>query len=177
MRSTPARADTQRIALVGLLAALAVALGWVESAAGLALPFPGVRLGFANIPVIVALVALGPRSAGSVALAKVLLTGLATGGLLGPAGAMSAVGTALAWLAAVALAAAGERFSPVGLGIGAAVAHVCGQYAVACALAGSTAPLSLLAPSLVLSLLAGLVTGYSARILLTRVPLAASVRA
>lgn len=177
MRSTHVRADASRVALAGLLAALAVALGWAESAAGLALPVPGVRLGLANIPVIVALVALGPRPAGWVALAKVVLTGLATGGLLGPVGAMSAAGTALAWLAASALAIAGDRFSPVGLGIGAAAAHVLGQYAVACILAASTAPLSLLAPSLALSLIAGFATGHSARILLSRAPLAASARA
>ncbi|TLM77870.1 MAG: Gx transporter family protein [Actinobacteria bacterium] len=172
MRSTRVRASAASVLVrTALLAALAAAIGYAEAALLPALPVPGLRLGLANVAVLVALVSLGRRPALAVGAVKVLLVGLATGGLLGPSGAMSAAGTLAAWAVACLLDAAGERFSPVGLGVGASAAHVAAQFVVACVLTGSPAPLLLLSLSLAASLPAGLATGYSARLLVSRTPL------
>lgn len=173
MSSTPAPGShTPVVVRAALLAALAAAIGYAEAVLLPSLPLPGLRLGLANVAVLVAMLALGPRPAFAVGAVKVVLVGLATGSLFGPSGAMSAAGTLAAWFAAAALLAAGDRFSPVGLGVGASAAHVTAQFAVACALTGSFAPLLLLPLSLAASLPAGLATGYSARLLVSRTPLA-----
>ncbi len=168
MRSTdePARAVT----LVAALVAAAAVLGLAEAVLLPDLVVPGVRLGLANVPLLIAVVALRARGSLTVALGKTIVVGLATGVLFGPAGLMSAAGCLAAWAAAVTLASA-RRLTLVGLGIGAASAHVAAQYAAASILAGSTAPLRVLPLALALSVATGSVTGLCAALLANRAPL------
>lgn len=171
---TPSRASgaaARSVSLSAALLALAAVLGLVEATLVPPLPVPGVRLGLANIAVVLALAALGPGRAGAIGLARVVIVGLATGGLGGPGFLMASAGCVAAWAAMSTLCLAGERFSAVGWSVAGAAAHVCAQLAVACALAGGPAPLALLPLSLAASLFTGLATGVCARSLLSRIPL------
>lgn len=173
MRSTLAADDrTVVVAAAGTLIAVAVTIGWMEAVMLPAGPVPGVRLGLANVAVLVAFAWFGARPAAAVAAGKVLLVGLATGSLLGPSGLLSAAGTIAAWFALVSLGAAGDRFSPLGLGVGASAAHVAAQFGIATAVIGSTAVLGLLPLALAASVPMGLATGWCAALLIDRVPLA-----
>lgn len=165
------RAEVFALAFESSLLALAVTLGLVESFLIPPLPVPGLRLGLANLAVLLAFAALGPTRALRVSLVRVILVGLAAGTLGGPTGLLSAAGAVAAWFAMWLLFRLGrDAFSVVGWSLGGSAAHVLGQLAVACVLAGGFAPLLLMPLSLALSLISGLLIGYSARLLLARIP-------
>jgi len=165
------RAEVFGLAFESSLLALAVTLGLVESFLIPPLPVPGLRLGLANLAVLLAFAVLGPARALRISLARVILVGLAAGTLGGPTGLLSASGAIAAWVAMLLLFRFGrEAFSVVGWSLGGSAAHVVGQLIAACLLAGSFAPLLLMPLSLPLSLISGLLIGYSARLLLARVP-------
>lgn len=159
------------IALTAALLALACALGLLESLVLPALPFPGLKLGLANLAVLIALTTLGPARALSISLGRVVVVGLATGTLLGPVGLLSAAGAVLAWAAmALALGLGRDRFSPVGLSLVGSAAHVVGQLAAACVLTVSLSPLFLTPVALGLGIVSGLAIGFSTRLLISRIP-------
>lgn len=64
---------------VALLAAVALVLSYVETLIPLPVSLPGVKLGLANVAVVVALFWLDARSAAEIALVKVLASGLLFG--------------------------------------------------------------------------------------------------
>lgn len=157
-----------RVSLAGSLIALACVLGLVETALIPPSPVPGVRLGLANVAVLLAFVTLDRWTALVVSLARVGIVGSITGTLLGPVGALSFVGALAAWAAVALLSSAGGRFSIVGWSIGGAAAHSAAQFATAWALIGSVLAPSLLGLALPLAAITGLVTGIIARVLLAR---------
>lgn len=165
------RADlsTRRIATTGSLLALACVLGLVESLLVVPLPVPGLRLGLANIAVVIALALVGPSSALFVSIGRVVIVGLATGTLFGPVSAMSLAGALAAWAAMALLASRGQAFSCVGWSVGGSAANVIGQLFAASMLAGTLTPVVLLPLSLALSLPSGMGVGFAARALVSRV--------
>lgn len=168
------RSSARPLAFTAAGISLAAVLGLVESWTVPALPVPGVRLGLANLAVVVSLALLGPRRALAVSLGKVLLVGLLAGTLLGPASLMALAGSVSSWCAMAALAGAGDRFTVVGWSAAGAFAHVLAQLLVACLLTGSSAPLVFAPLSLGLSLALGSAVGVAGRALLARQPLAAA---
>jgi heptaprenyl diphosphate synthase len=152
-----------------MLLALASALGLAEAVWLPALPVPGMRLGLANLAVVFALWLLGPADAGAVSAGRVVIVGLATGGLLGPVGALSAAGALASWCAMALLWRRGETFSPVGWSVAGSAASMVAQICVAAVMASSAAPFLLLPVSLGLSLPSGLAVGLLAGTLISRV--------
>ncbi len=150
----------------GLLLALACVLGLVESS--FAAPVAGVRLGLANIVVVVALAVLGEASALAIGVLRVGIVGLATGTLFGPASALAFAGACAAWAAMSIAFRSRVGFSYIGISVCGAVAHVAAQYLVVVMLTGLAGVLLLAPVSLVTSLLFGIVTGYSARYVISR---------
>ncbi len=118
--------EAQRWTRVGALCALSMLLGYLESF--VPIPIPGVKLGLANIPVLVALAQHDLRGACWVAATKVAATGLLFGNPLTLA--YSAAGTTLALALMCPLSLVPtlrlEMVSVVG-----ALAHEAGQLAVA----------------------------------------------
>lgn len=159
--------DLTRIAA---LLTLAIVLGYLESVVLPSLPVPGVRLGLANIAVVVALALFGVRAAAIVSVGRVLLLGLATATLGGPVFALSLAGALAALLVMSVLASAGRTFSLIGWSVAGSAAHVAAQLAVAALLVGSRAPVALLPVSLGLSIPLGFCVGHVARLLISRVP-------
>ncbi|MDI6712210.1 MAG: Gx transporter family protein [Anaerosomatales bacterium] len=147
------------------LVSLACVLGLVES--WLPAPVLGVRLGLANVVVLVALVRSGWVRAARVSAAKVLLVGLAGGSLGGPAFVLSAAG-ALASLIAMQALLWTKRFSVAGVSLGGSFAHVAGQLVSAAALASSSVVAALATPALLASIPLGMITGMIAGALVSR---------
>lgn len=180
VRSTRWSADAsaaRTLATAGLLVAIGAVLGLVESALLPPLPVAGVRLGIANVAVVLALVLIGPRKALVVSVLRVVAVGVAAGSLGGPAGLLAASGALCAWAAMALLSGRPAVFSVVGWSVAGAAAHVLGQLAAACVVTGSVAPLLFTPVSLAASLGCGLAVGYSARLLLSRLPLVLAVEA
>lgn len=160
---------SRRVALGGMLLVCAVILGLAETWLLAWSPVPWLRLGLANVAVVIALSVMGPREAYVITLMRVVLVGLATGALFGPGTVLAVVGAVLSCSAMVAVRAAGARFSVVGWSIAGASAHVVGQFAAAVLVTGSAALLTLMPLSVIASVFLGAATGLLARPLISRV--------
>lgn len=160
-RAVAAQAISEDGALVALACVLAIVEAWLPS------PLPGARLGLANIAVLVALVRHGWRRAARVSACKVLLVGLASGSIGGPAFALSAAGAA-ASLGAMGALVRCESVSVFGASVGGSFAHVAGQLLAASAFASSSAVAPLATPALLVSIPLGMLTGALASALISR---------
>lgn len=158
---------TSRMVTGGLLLSLACVLGLVE--ASFAAPFAGARLGLANIAIVVALGVLGEAPALAIGLSRVVIVGLATGSIFGPTSALAFAGAIAAWCAMTLALRSPFGFSYIGISVCGAVAHVLAQYVVAAVLTGVTGVLFLAPIAVAMSLLFGIVTGYLARYIISRV--------
>ncbi len=154
---------TGRVALLGILSALAILLSWLEGLLP-ALPIPGAKLGLSNLATMTALSALSVPAGFGVTLAKAgfaLFRG-------GTACIMSLAGGLLSTLT-MALLWRISRDKPgwLGLGMAGAVTHNMGQLLAAMWLADLA--LWRMAPLLLLmALVAGCVTGLTMYLLLPR---------
>jgi heptaprenyl diphosphate synthase len=137
------------------------------------LPIPGVRLGLGNLAVVLALSLLGRGAALRVSVLRVLIVATATGALGGPAFMMAVSGALASW-AVMSLLSRFRDVSAIGWSVAGAAAHVLAQLVVAGVVTGSAAPLLLSPVALALAIACGLVIGYSSRLLLSRLPLVQS---
>ena len=121
--SSPAR----RVATLALLAALALIFSYVESL----LPspgLPGVKLGIANIVIVICLYRYSAAEAAGVNALRIALAGLLFTGLFGAL--YSAAGACVSLIGMIALKKTG-RFSMAGVSMAGGVLHNLGQLAVA----------------------------------------------
>lgn len=118
----------RRLARVSLLCACALVLSYLETMIPLPVAVPGIKLGLANVAVVIALYTLDAKSAGAVALVKVFASGFLFGSPMMLVYSLG--GTVLAFIGMVALAAVpGVGLVPVSML--AAVLHNVGQLGVA----------------------------------------------
>lgn len=118
---------TRRLARVSLLCACALVLSYLETMIPLPVAVPGIKLGLANVAVVVALYTLDAKSAGAVALVKVFASGFLFGSPMMLVYSLG--GTVLAFIGMVVLAAVpGVGLVPVSML--AAVLHNVGQLGV-----------------------------------------------
>lgn len=149
----------KQLTTCAVLAALALALSYVEGMFPMPLPLPGFKLGLANIVTVYALYALGAAPALSILLVRLLLGAM----FAGNASALiySMLGGFSAMLAMIALSRA-RALSIYGVSVGGAAAHNCGQVAAAMLTLGSAAPLAYLPALLVVALFTGALTALIA---------------
>lgn len=119
---------TRRLARVSLLCACALVLSYLETMIPLPVAVPGIKLGLANVAVVVALYTLDAKSAGAVALVKVFASGFLFGSPMMLVYSLG--GTVLAFIGMVALAAVPD-VGLVPVSMLAAVLHNVGQLGVA----------------------------------------------
>ena len=152
---------TKQLTLCALLAAMALALSYLENLfpLALAIPIPGVKLGLGNIVTLFALYALGAGEALLILLARCFLGALFAGNMnaliFSLLGGLSAMGTMI-FLSRL------RGLSVYGVSIGGAAAHNGGQILAAVLTLGSGAPLYYLPVLLSVSLLTGSLTGLAA---------------
>jgi len=152
--------NTRRVTLTAILFAAAMVLSLIE---GLLppLPIPGARFGLSNIPVMYALIAMGPGSSMAIAVLKAgfaLLARGAAAGLLSLCGGVLAV--AAMWLALTLLR---DKNTYVFLSLCGATAHNLGQWAAVSLLYAGMNLLSYLPLLLAAGVAAGLVTAVLLR--------------
>lgn len=156
--------STKQLTLCAVLAALALALSYIESFFPLTLliPLPGVKLGLANIVTVFALYTLGSSMALCILLVRCTLGALFAGNA--SALIFSLLGGFSAMLVMIALHKS-KRLSIFGVSIAGAAAHNCGQVCAAMLTLGSLAPLSYLPFLLLVSLFTGALSGFIAALL------------
>ena len=159
---------TRELTLCAVLAALALALSYMESFFPLALivPLPGVKLGLANIVTLIAMVMLGRREAGLILLVRIAMGSVFTGGV--SAFIFSIAGGALAYaVMCLTLRPFSGKLLWV-VSVFGAVAHNLGQLCAA-VLITKTASLFLYVPVLLASaIVTGVFTGFAAMYLIRR---------
>ena len=159
------QSPTKNAAFAGVLAALALIFGYVESLVPLFITMPGIKLGLANLVVLFALYKLGWKWAALVNVCRMLLSAL----LFTNAFTLlySLFGAAFAFAAMLA-AKRSKLFSPCGVSIAGGAAHNVGQMA-ACLLFTQTQAILHYTPVLVISgALFGAITGLVANLVLKR---------
>lgn len=160
--------EVLRWSRVGVLAALALVLGYLETL--VPIPIPGVKLGLANSAILLGFLRLDTRAALSVMLIKVLVQGLLFGSPL--TFAYSLAGSLLAFCLMAVLVRI-PSLHPVMVSVCGAVAHTAGQMLVAAVLLG-TRFVWLAAPVL---MVAAIITGMICGVLAVRLDRALSADA
>ena len=117
----------RRTALTALMVSLALIFSYIEFLIPFTPAIPGIKLGIANLVIIVALYYLG-RYALTVNIVRVLIAGLLFSGVFGAAYSMA--GALLSFLVMVLLKKT-DLFSITGVSIAGGVAHNLGQILVA----------------------------------------------
>ena len=120
--------------MIAGFAALAIVIHILE--AGVPTPIPGIKPGLANVITLLVLLRHDFRAAVWVQLLRVLVGSLLIGSFLTPTFLLSLAGAGASLLALGALtlwnrALPLAQFSPIGLGVAAACAHMSGQFLVA----------------------------------------------
>jgi heptaprenyl diphosphate synthase len=151
----------RQLARLGLFTSAALALFVFEQL--LPRPLPWMKLGLANLAVLLALLAQGPVAALAVQLAKWLVGSLLAGSLGGPAFVIAGSAGLGSW-AAMALARrwTGALFSPLGLSLIGAAVHQALQLGTAGLYIHQSGLLALLPLSLLSALLSGALIGLLA---------------
>lgn len=153
-----AAVSAKTIARFGMLTAVALVLGYVEHLVPIS-PIPGIKLGLSNTVLLYAIYLMGAKSALSLMVLKVVLSGLL---FAGPMAMLYSFAGGILSLAAMLLARKVPGLSLVGISVCGAVAHNIGQCAAAALVVQTRAVFAYL-PVLVLAAVAtGVVTGVVA---------------
>ena len=118
----------RRVALCGMMVALAFILSYVEHLIPVNFGIPGVKLGLANLVVLLALYTLDLRDAFVIAVIRIILTGLTFGGLFSML--YSLAGGLLSFLL-MAFLSRKKLLGTTGVSICGGIAHNVGQLLVA----------------------------------------------
>ena len=144
--------QSRKVAQYGLFAALAIWMGYVEMLIPLPLLVPGMKLGLANVVIVVVLYYMNAKSAFFISFVRVLLSGLLFQGF---AGLLYSLAGALLSFAVMTLLKKTGKCSIVGVSIAGGVFHNVGQIIVA-ALVVENMKMAYYLPFLLVS---GVVTG------------------
>lgn len=159
-REQPEQLRVQRLARASLLAAVALILSYIETMIPLPVALPGVKLGLANIAVVVALFALDAPTACAVAAVKVLASGFLFGSPMMLAYSLGGMALALSSMLLLRLV---PGISVVVVSMVSAICHNVGQIAVACLMLSTPAVFLSLPPLAVAACITGALTGAVAQ--------------
>ncbi|MBR3756011.1 MAG: Gx transporter family protein [Firmicutes bacterium] len=158
---------TRLLAIGAMFACLALIFSYIEAIIPFNAGIPGVKLGIANLVVIIALYNMGPRYAFTINCIRILVAGLLFNGAFGAV--YSLAGGMLSFLVMWVLKKT-NLFSMVGVSMAGGVAHNMGQLLVASAIV-SNLKMFLYFPVLMFSGLAsGIMIGVVACVIDSRVP-------
>jgi heptaprenyl diphosphate synthase len=116
------------VALYGMLASVALVMGYIESLIPIPYPVYGMKIGLANIVIVWVLYSINIKAAGTISLVRILLAGFLFGNLYSIIFSLAGAGLSLAimWLLKKT-----EKFTIVGVSIAGGVCHNLGQIIVA----------------------------------------------
>ncbi len=158
--------STRRVARIGIMLALAIVLGIAESFIPDFL-LPGMRIGLANVAVIIVLYAFGYNEGLAVGLGKAITVSLLRGTLFAMGGWMALVGTLFSFAVMALLKATFPRLSVIAISTFGSLAHVSGQMLVAWAYLGK-AVWGYMPYLALMAFLTGILVGVLSRIILKR---------
>lgn len=119
---------TPKLALLGMLVALAMVLSWLETQIPVFVAVPGMKLGLTNLVVLTALYGLGAKEAVFLNFVRILLVGLTFGNMV--SFLYSLAGGILSGMIMIGLKRM-NRFSVITVSVAGGVFHNVGQILVA----------------------------------------------
>ena len=154
-----------RVAYFGVFTALALIFSYVESLIPFQIGIPGVKLGLANLIIVIALYKMSLREAYLLSVTRVVLAGFIFGNLFS---ILYSLAGALLSLTVMALLKRNGSFSILGVSIGGGVMHNVGQLIVAMFVVQTFSVSYYIPVLLVAGLLTGLFIGIAADAMLMR---------
>ena len=152
---------TRKIVLLSILLSLAVILGYVESLIP-SIGIPGVKIGLANIIILICVLNFRWYEALVVLLLRIILVSLILGTFLNVGFFMSLSGGLLSFMVMIILAKIKIKFSIIFISISGAIAHSIGQIIVAILASNMVEVVYYLPFILLLSIPTGIITGIIA---------------
>lgn len=156
---------SKRVALGGVMVALAFVFGYIEFLLPLPIGIPGMKLGLANLVVLLCLYVLGVPLASVISLIRVLLAAFTFGSISGML--YSLAGATLSFLVMWPCSRS-RHFSPIGVSMLGGIMHNIGQLVVAFLMLGVSGVLYYLVPLLLAGAVTGFVIGTVTQLLIPR---------
>lgn len=157
---------TEKIALYGVMVALAMILSYVEMQLPAFVAIPGVKLGLTNIVVIVALYKMGDKSALFINVVRIAAISVLFGTLM--SFAFSFTGGMLSTLVMILLKKT-DKFSTVGVSVSGGIAHNIGQILAAMLLLNTRAIIWYLPVLWLSGIISGLLIGLIGALTVKRI--------
>ena len=155
----------QKIVLIALLTAATIVIGIIESFIP-SVGIPGIKLGLANIMILVTLYELGVIEAIFVNFARVLLVSLIRGTFLSMGFFMSLAGAFLSLGVMIIFYLLIKKFSIIGVSVIGALFHVLGQIIIAMIYLGTAYVLLYLPIIALVSIVTGIFVGITANLII-----------
>ena len=155
----------QKMALLSVLTAAAIVIAIVESF----IPsdwIPGVKLGLANIVILIILYEIGIVEAVLVNLLRVFLVGLLRGTFLSMGFLMSLTGAILSLGVMILFYLLIKKFSIIAVSVMGSVAHVTGQILIAVIFLGTTSVFYYLPIIAISAIITGILVGVGAKLII-----------
>ena len=160
------RFNVHKIALLGVLTAGTIVIAILESFIP-SIGIPGVKLGLANIMILVILYELGILDAIIVNLTRVLVVGLVRGTFLSMGFVMSLAGAALSLGVMILFYLVIKKFSIVGVSVIGSLFHVTGQVLVAMIYLGTAYVIFYLPIIAISAIITGVLVGFTAKMIIS----------
>lgn len=158
---------TKKVAVYGLLVALALVLSYVESQIPAFFVMPGMKLGLTNVVVLIALWRMDPKDALVINLLRILIVGFTFSNTFSMI--YSLAGGILSWIAMALLHRTGQ-FGLTGISVAGGVCHNIGQIIAAAMLVTVGSLLYYLPFLLVSGTAAGILIGVISSLIVKRLP-------
>ena len=155
----------QKIALLGVLTAATIVIAIAESFIP-SIGIPGVKLGLANIMILVTLYELGILEAILVNIFRVLVVGLVRGTFLSMGFLMSLTGAVLSLAVMILFYLLIKKFSIIGVSVIGSVFHVFGQIIIAMIFMGTAYILFYLPIIAISAIITGVLVGIAAKLII-----------
>lgn len=157
--------NVHKMTLMGILTAGAIVISIIESFIP-SFGIPGIKLGLANIIVLITLYEIGVKEAIFVNLGRVFMTGLLRGNILTMGFLMSLTGAVLSLTIMIMFFLFIKKFSIIGVSVIGSIFHVTGQILIAMAFLG-TVYVALYLPIIAISAIAtGVFVGIIAKLVI-----------
>lgn len=159
--------SARRVAVSALFASLALIFSYIEAILPAAPGIPGIKLGIANLVVIIAMYRLDLRYALTINLVRIVLAGFMFSGLYG---AIYSLCGCLVSFAVMCILFKSGRFSVIGVSMGGGVAHNLGQLCAAAFLVSSIEIFYYLPVLIISGTVSGILIGWLGYVMIERLP-------
>ena len=157
--------NTHKLALMGVLTASAIVIAILESFIP-SIGIPGIKLGLANIVILITLYELGVMEAVFINIVRVLIVAIVRGTLLSMGFFMSLAGAFLSLAIMIVFCLTIKKFSIIGVSVIGAIFHVVGQILVAMIYLDSAYILFYLPIIAISAIITGVLVGVVARLVI-----------